>query len=1048
MDENNENIEPVTDLGLALSYSNQCIQSSLNSDSGAGANAGSVLGMTFVATEPLSELVWSTDKGAGPSNVTLSPQSTTGGRSAAEKPIDEDNFITSDTSFRVKSEAAGKEALTTSPTSDAGIILACGSSHEYETETVANVEEVKTSGEVSILHKQVDTCSPINFEVDEIPEMPETGEILFTTLPGDVDRERDNMMMKSDQLIPFVRQSEPSLGEPVSENMHADDGNLNREMDFILTSKAYLVNESKDSSALVADQSSQGRRPLEKLESTADNDIQKLTNEIAYGAASQKLGSEYLLWDKESFENVEELLPANNSALDKHSPTNSRNHKHRRKGKEKALSDENLSGRMSKKASSDEDLSGRMSKEEDDSHESVESCNSARLVPSGKKRWGFDEQFIVGSKRFRKQIQETPGCTSYVKQDSSFMNWISSMMKGFKKSIQDEALPLSAVHPDHPSESSDKKLITYNKNQDAGIKSIGFQSIFQSLYCPREEDKGTRMSSGNNEKGERYEELEQAIIPKVFHGEKMHLRKGCLLPVGKFSESTSRNEVGSAIQPEILSAKVASSQEKCKNTDSVENKYACNLEYGKTEGGVGSSSSLRKRKKESAEHVESDPQSEGKTTEKFVHGRDLLGSLWVTRFTPKISAPSFMSDRYSVGAVLDCSIDKNNVLVREQSVEDIVVVSANELQDCAADSAGSLAFNRNEGQSNETSASKLNPMVSAPKFGGSEAMASVFARRLDALKHITQSGITGNAADKIITCLFCGIKGHHLRECSKIKDTELQGLPSKFKSYNGAEYLSCFCIRCLECSHWAVACPNVNLGRPQLECNVSNYCSPSQTKLNAEGNMKLIISTVSGSQASVDQDDSRVETDLNWSGKSYVTSKKMRHSSNSVKKYSVSSSGKNKIKEKQFIALSQFVQMPVKDVPKGISDSVKRLRLSRTDVLKWMSSHTSLSNLEGFFLRLRLGKCETGLGGTGYHVSCITGTTGSQSESHPQNARNSISVSVGGIRCVVETQYVSNHDFLEDELRAWWSAMSKNNAKIPSQEDLREKEKMKNLLGL
>ncbi|KAL6194848.1 hypothetical protein ACLB2K_035923 [Fragaria x ananassa] len=174
----------------------------------------------------------------------------------------------------------------------------------------------------------------------------------------------------------------------------------------------------------------------------------------------------------------------------------------------------------------------------------------------------------------------------------------------------------------------------------------------------------------------------------------------------------------------------------------------------------------------------------------------------------------------------------------------------------------------------------------------------------------------------------------------------------------------------------------------------------------------------------------------------------MRHSSNSVKKYSVSSSGKNKIKEKQFIALSQFVQMPVKDVPKGISDSVKRLRLSRTDVLKWMSSHTSLSNLEGFFLRLRLGKCETGLGGTGYHVSCITGTTGSQSESHPQNARNSISVSVGGIRCVVETQYVSNHDFLEDELRAWWSAMSKNNAKIPSEEDLREKEKMKNLLGL
>ncbi|KAM5553005.1 hypothetical protein ABKV19_025307 [Rosa sericea] len=988
MDANNENIEPVTD--LALDYSIQCIQSRLNSDSGAGANAGSVLGMTFVATEPLSELVWSTDK--GPSNVNLSPpQSIAGGRSIAENPLEEENFIASDTSFRVKSEAAGKDALTTSPTSDAGIMLARGSSHEYET--------------------------------------------------GDVDRERANMM-QPDQIIPFVEQSEPLLEDPVGEDIRADDGNPSREMDFLLTSKAYLVNESKDSGAFVVDQISQGSRPLDKLESTADNDVQILRSENAYGAASQKLGSECLLGDKvgdkDSFEKVEELLPVNDSVLDKHSPTNSRIRKHRRKGKEKALSDGDLSGRMSKKAVSDGNISGRMSNEGDDSHESVESCNSARLVSSGKKRWGFEDQFIVGTKRFRKQIQETPGCSSYVKQNSSFMNWMSSMMKGFSKSIQDEALPLTVVHPDHARENSDKKLITYNKNQDAGIKSIGFQSIFQSLYCPRAEDQGTRMSSGNHEIRERPEELEQAIIPKVFHGEKMNLGKGCLLPVGKFNESTCGNEVGSAIQPEILSAKVASSQEKGNNTDSVENKC-----------GVSSTSSLGKRKKISVEHVESDPQPEGKTTDKFVHRRDLLGSLWVTRFTPKRSGLSLMSDRYNVGAVLDCSNDKNNVGVKEQSVEDIVSVSGNELQECAADNAGSLAFNRNEGQSDEKSVSKLNPMLPAPKFGGSEAMASVFARRLDALKHISPSGITGNAADKIMTCFFCGIKGHHLRECSQIKDTELQDLPSKFKSYNGAEYLSSFCIRCFECSHWAVACPNAtSVGQPQLECNLSYYCSPNQTKHNAEGNMKLLTGKESQSQASVDQDDSRVETDLNLSWKSNAASKKMRHSSNSVKRYSASSSGQNKIKQKPVIPLSQFVNIPVTDVPKGISDSVKRLRLSRTDVLKWMDSHTSLSNLEGFFLRLRLGKSETGLGGTRYYVSCITGTTGSQWESHPQNAKNSISVIVGGIRCVVEAQYVSNHDFLEDEVRAWWSATSKNNAKIPSIEDLREKVKMKKLLGL
>ncbi|XP_061990372.1 uncharacterized protein LOC133708848 isoform X2 [Rosa rugosa] len=1036
MDANNENIEPVTD--LALDYSIQCIQSRLNSDSGAGANAGSVLGMTFVATEPLSELVWSTDKGAGPSNVNLSPpQSITGGRPISEKPLEEENFIASDTSFRVKSEAAGKDALTMSPTSDAGVMLAHGSSHESETETIPNVEEVKTAMEVSILHKQLDTCGPINFKIDEIPEMPETGENFLTTLPGDVDRERVNMM-QPDQIIPFVEQSEPLLEDPVGEDIRADDGNPSREMDFLLTSKAYLVNESRDSGAFVVDQISQGSRPLDKMESTADNDVQILRSENAYGAASQKLGSECLLRDKDSFEKVEELLPVNDSVLDKHSPTNSRIHKHRRKGKEKALSDGDLSGRRSKKAVSDGNISGRMSNEGDDSHESVESCNSARLVSSGKKRWGFEEQFIVGTKRFRKQIQETPGCSSYVKQDSSFMNWISCMMKGFSKSIQDEALPLTVVHPDHARESSDKKLITYNKNQDAGIKSIGFQSIFKSLYCPRAEDQGTRISSGNHEIRERPEELKQAIIPKGFHGEKMNLGKGCLLPVGKFNESTCCNEVGSAIQPETLSAKVAGSQEKGNNTDSVENKC-----------GVSSTSSLGKRKKTSVEHVESDPQPEGKTTDKFDHRRDLLGSLWVTRFTPKISGLSLMSDRYSVGAVLDCSNDKNNVGVEEQSVEDIVSVSGNEPRECAADNAGSLAFNRNKSQSDEKSVSKLNPMFPAPKFGGTEAMASVFARRLDALKHISPSGITGNAADKIMTCFFCGIKGHHLRECSQIKDTELQDLSSKFKSYNGAEYLSSFCIRCFECNHWAVACPNAtSVGQPQLECNLSYYCSPNQTKLNAEGNMKLLTGEESQSEASVDQDDSRLQTDLNLSWKSNSASKKMRHSSNSVKRYSASSSGQTKIKQKSVIPLSQFVNIPVTDVPKGISDSVKRLRLSRTDVLKWMDSHTSLSNLEGFFLRLRLGKSETGLGGTRYYVSCITGTTGSQRESHPQNAKNSISVIVGGIRCVVEAQYVSNHDFLEDELRAWWSATTKNNAKIPSIEDLREKIEMKKLLGL
>lgn len=40
---------------------------------------------------------------------------------------------------------------------------------------------------------------------------------------------------------------------------------------------------------------------------------------------------------------------------------------------------------------------------------------------------------------------------------------------------------------------------------------------------------------------------------------------------------------------------------------------------------------------------------------------------------------------------------------------------------------------------------------------------------------------------------------------------------------------------------------------------------------------------------------------------------------------------------------------------------------------RWINSKKSVSGLEGFFLRLRLGKWAEGLGGTGYHVARIEG---------------------------------------------------------------------------
>ncbi|KAL3649073.1 hypothetical protein CASFOL_005476 [Castilleja foliolosa] len=124
--------------------------------------------------------------------------------------------------------------------------------------------------------------------------------------------------------------------------------------------------------------------------------------------------------------------------------------------------------------------------------------------------------------------------------------------------------------------------------------------------------------------------------------------------------------------------------------------------------------------------------------------------------------------------------------------------------------------------------------------------------------------------------------------------------------------------------------------------------------------------------------------------------------------------------------------------------AIRKLRLSRTDILRWMNSNVSLLHLNGFFLRLRLRKLEAGLGGTGYYVARIT-------EDTVQNlycdSNKSILVDVGGIKSSVGSRYVSNNDFVEDEIKAWWSRIVKTGGKIPSLDELKSKAKDRTCLG-
>ena len=135
----NDNLEPVTDLQLALAYHNPFTPRPLsNAGAGAGANADSRIDLAFVAADPLSELVWSPHNGlslkctdfsffekkpsllwdVGPSNMVLSPpQGTTSKVPSREDPRDEGNLITSQVAFHVASVIDESPSLVRSPRS-------------------------------------------------------------------------------------------------------------------------------------------------------------------------------------------------------------------------------------------------------------------------------------------------------------------------------------------------------------------------------------------------------------------------------------------------------------------------------------------------------------------------------------------------------------------------------------------------------------------------------------------------------------------------------------------------------------------------------------------------------------------------------------------------------------------------------------------------------------------------------------------------------------------------------------------------------------------
>ncbi|KAL1154642.1 hypothetical protein V6Z11_A09G256900 [Gossypium hirsutum] len=834
--ENEKNVEPVTDLRLALGYSGRRIERRSSNDlgAGAGANATSRIGMTFAATDPLSEIVWSPHKGlclkctecsflenkrclvqdtAGPSNAVRSLQEIdTSARSIDEKPIDEQNINTSSLAFPI-----------------------------------------------------------LNTKVSDIDNLGNDK----TELCHELQTDNGNSPIGTAALVNLAGKNDPR-----------DVG--------------------------CRTQFSESAFEAEK--------ISRLNKEIS---------------------------------ASKHSPTNSGICRYRRKGKEKALSDGDVKGMMSK----------------DDSHESVESCNSI-----GEKTRGFEQQLIVGSKRLKKH-------------DGSFMNWISNMMKGFSKP-KDETpsllLTTTAANTNHSHKGHIGNLDAGDKIQNPGHGNTGFQSIFHSIYSPKTKVQGTTPQSENDQAGL---ELTNKICnvdatPIACHGENFNFLN---VFNDRFKEPICGSRVGPPTRPKI--ALITSSPSKRSSE--------ANIAMGVEKDRGSSSSSLGKRKMKT-ENIDSDPSSEAKTFRKIGYKSNLQGSLWITRFTPKAS--SSLLNRDTDGAV-ECLSDcmkpdlcpRNDVNVSNKPEEEA--------------STGLRSFRSED----------------------SQMIASHFVRRLDVLKQIMPSSISENRISSTVTCFFCGREGHHLQNCPEITDTEIEHLLRNMKSSNRYERLPCVCFRCFELGHWAIACPSASRVQHHSACRASSL---ARLEVNTE--------LLDKNRDAIAGNATQIDTGKGPSTLYEIIADKMRSNTDVNKEY-VS------LSYKEIKPWGNFINQQVSDTPKAIFKAVRMLRLSRTDVLKWKNMEPSILHLKGFFLRLRLRKWEEGLGGTGYYVACIAEAN---SQVAQQNSNKSIVVNVGGMKCSVDSQYISNHDFLEDELTAWLLATTRTGGKLPSEEELTMKVKERRMLGL
>ncbi|KAK7278459.1 hypothetical protein RJT34_23488 [Clitoria ternatea] len=655
-------------------------------------------------------------------------QSVTGGSSTTDKPID-DVFVEPITVICRKSDASSADTPAKLPTSDSVVIIPDHKTYEEHHDTGSGVDMGNTTGgtpdlpigqkEDLINGREKNICAQANIETAIISEMKGNKS---ASVSGQVDQSPvSNLLHQADEPKSSMEQN-PSPRK--HSNGGIDTGVINKGVEMTMVDGLYTTlenrNKNKGSGALATYLTSSSFSPPQKVESAAENDLQPVNCEATFAATSTVFVSKSNENENKSQVN-EMMLPCNKSLPVMH--YNSRIHMTRNEGKKKTISvgDSNVS----------------LSNEENDYHFSVQSCQNAGFFLPGKKRCSFQKQGKIGSKKVKKQIQETSYCESYVKPDSSFMNLISNMMKGCSQSTQDEdkSFTLTLENPD-------QTLLTCNKTQVPELKDAGFRSNFQAISYPRFKNVGTRLShhvgeaSKYFEPGNKIHGVEATPTPIYADNNSLYRQH---LQSRKFEASKGRHDACLSLQPQIRPMNSLNSHEHWKKNLVKKENYNI-LEHSKEKEGMAlsslhSPSTEPNKNDKDNNNVESCAPCERK---EICHKSDTLRGLWITRFSQKSTFPLIIFDQLNVrgNSEVQKHISLNNCKVeetRDQSAEDQFLSEDNRLHNCISKEAP-IGLKDDMGNNSHKPRHWSNHITPLPGLKDSEPMVSMFARRLGAIK--------------------------------------------------------------------------------------------------------------------------------------------------------------------------------------------------------------------------------------------------------------------------------------------------------------------------